>query len=79
MHITEELLRRQAGLFTAKEIAAIVGCPLRRLYYEIEMGRVTRPSTQIGRKPRRYFTVFELTSIKQQLADLRESTWAVAE
>ena len=82
MHITEELLRRQAGLFTAKEIASMLGCPLRWLYHQIDMGRVTRPSTRIGRKPRRYFTIFELTSIKQQLADLRnvgERTWTMAE
>ena len=71
MYITEEMLRRQAGLFTATEISSMVGCPLRWLYHQIEMGRVTRPSTQIGKKSRRYFTVFELANVKQQLADLR--------
>lgn len=71
MHITEELLRQQAGLYTAKEIASIVGCPTRWLYYQIQMGRVTRPTTRIGRKPRRYFNIFELASVKQELAELR--------
>ena len=71
MFITEEMLRRQAGLFTATELSSMVGCPLRWLYHQIEMGRVTRPSTQIGQKPRRYFTVFEVANIKQELADLR--------
>jgi hypothetical protein len=49
----------------------MIGCPLRWLYYQIEMGRVTRPSTRIGRKPRGYFTIFEVANLKQQLADLR--------
>jgi hypothetical protein len=71
MYITEEVLRRQAGLFTVKEIAAMLGYPARWLYYQIEAGRIARPSTKIGKKQRRYFNVFEVEDVKRQLAKLR--------
>ena len=69
--ITEQALRRQAGLFTIRELTETLGCPYRWFHYQIEAGRVIRPSTQIVNKSRKFYTIFEVETVKAQVEALK--------
>jgi len=68
MHtISEQALRRQAGLLTIKELAEKLGCPYRWFHYQMEAGRVLKPTTRISTGRRRFYTVFEIETVKAQI------------
>ena len=69
--ISNQDLRRQAGLYTIRELAGMLGCPYRWFHYQMEMRRVLKPSTRIGAKPRKYYTSFEVESVRQQVNALK--------
>lgn len=69
--ITEQSLRRQAGLFTIRELADRLGCPYRWFHHQLESGRLIRPSTRIVNKPRMYYTAFEVETVRAQIEALK--------
>lgn len=70
--ITEQALRRQAGLLTITELVERLECSYRWFHHQLESGRIIRPSTQIVNRPRRYYTAFEIETVKAQIEALKQ-------
>ena len=66
MVITADERRSVLGLFNVSEAARRLGIPVRKMHWEVRVGRLPAPQVQLGR--RAYYAADDLELLQQQCA-----------